>query len=161
MRLITGYKGTADIRVAVESGEVDGLCGFSWASIRATWRKAIESGLVIVMLQNAPKSSPDLQKVPLAISFAKTDEARQLIEAGIHQPSALTYGYSLPPGTPKDRVQILRRALLETVKDPTLTEAGKANLEIAPASGEEIEQSIRDLFKTDPKVVAKLKEVLK
>ena len=44
MRLITGYKGTADIRVAVESGEVDGLCGFSWASIRATWRKAIESG---------------------------------------------------------------------------------------------------------------------
>ena len=162
MRLITGYKGTADIRVAVESGEVDGLCGFSWASIRATWRKAIESGVVVVMLQNAPKSSPDLQKVPLAISFAKTDEARQLIEAGIHQPSALTYGYSLPPGTPKDRVQILRRALLETVKDPDfLTEAGKANLEIAPASGEEIEQSIRDLFKTDPKVVAKLKEVLK
>ena len=77
MRLITGYKGTADIRVAVESGEVDGLCGFSWASIRATWRKAIESGLVIVMLQNAPKPSPDLQKVPLAINFAKTEEARQ------------------------------------------------------------------------------------
>jgi tripartite-type tricarboxylate transporter receptor subunit TctC len=114
------------------------------------------------MLQNAPKSSPDLQKVPLAISFAKTDEARQLVDAGIHQPSALTYGYSLPPGTPKDRVQILRRALLETVKDPDfLTDAGRANLEIAPASGEEIEQSIRDLFKTDPKVVAKLKEILK
>src|SRR5215468_5081228 len=162
MRLITGYKGTADIRVAVESGEVDGICGFSWASVRATWRKPIESGVVIVMLQNTPKSAPDLQKVPLAISFAKTDEARQLIEAGIHQPSALTYGYSLPPGTPKERVQVLRRALLETVKDPDfLAEAGKANLEIAPASGEEIEQSIRDLFKTDPKVVAKLKEILK
>ena len=86
MRLITGYKGTADIRVAVESGEVDGICGFSWASIRATWRKAIESGLVIVMLQNAPKSSPDLQKVPLAISFAKTDEARQLDRRG-HSPA--------------------------------------------------------------------------
>jgi tripartite-type tricarboxylate transporter receptor subunit TctC len=68
----------------------------------------------------------------------------------------------LPPGTPKERVQVLRRALLETVKDPDfLAEAGKANLEIAPASGEEIEQSIRDLFKTDPKVVAKLKEILK
>src|SRR5262249_61303456 len=48
MRLIPGYKGTADIRVAVESGEVDGICGFSWASVRATWRKAIESGVVIV-----------------------------------------------------------------------------------------------------------------
>lgn len=162
MRLVSGYKGTADIRVAVESGEVDGLCGFSWASIRATWRKAIESGQVSVILQNAPKSSPDLQKVPLAISFAKTDEARQLIEAGIHQPSALTYSYSLPPGTPKERVQTLRRAILETIKDPEfLNDAGKANLEIAPASGEEIEQNIRDLFKTDPKVVAKLKEILK
>ena len=65
-------------------------------------------------------------------------------------------------GTPKDRVQILRRALLETVKDPDfLSDAGKANLEIAPASGEEIEQNIRQLFKTDPKVVAKLKETLK
>jgi tripartite-type tricarboxylate transporter receptor subunit TctC len=162
MRLVSGYKGTADIRVAVESGEVDGLCGFSWASIRATWRKAIESGQVSVILQNAPKSSPELQKVPLAISFAKTDESRQLIEAGIHQPSALTYSYSLPPGMPKERVQILRRAFLETVKDPEfLTDAGKANLEIAPASGEEIEQNIRELFKTDPKVVAKLKEILK
>jgi tripartite-type tricarboxylate transporter receptor subunit TctC len=162
MRLVSGYKGTADIRVAVESGEVDGLCGFSWASIRATWRKAIETGQVSVILQNAPKSSPELQKVPLAISFAKTDESRQLIEAGIHQPSALTYSYSLPPGMPKERVQILRRAFLETVKDPEfLTDAGKANLEIAPASGEEIEQNIRELFKTDSKVVAKLKEILK
>jgi tripartite-type tricarboxylate transporter receptor subunit TctC len=162
MRLVSGYKGTADIRVAVEAGEVDGLCGFSWASIRATWRKAIESGQVIVILQNAPKSSPELQKVPLAISFAKTDEARELIEAGIHQPSSLTYGYSLPPGTPKDRVQILRKALLDTVKDQEfLNDAAKANLEIAPASGEEIEQSIRRLFNTDPKVVVKLKVILK
>ena len=162
MRLITGYKGTADIRVAVESGEVDGLCGFSWASVRATWRKSIESGQVVVVLQNAPKAHADLPKVPLAISFAKTAEARQLIEAGVHQPSAITYGYSLPPGTPKERVQILRRAFSQAVKDQDfLADAGRANLEIAPASGEEIEKAIDSLFKTPPAVVAKLKEALK
>jgi tripartite-type tricarboxylate transporter receptor subunit TctC len=162
MRLITGYKGTADIRVAVESGEVDGICGFSWSSVRSTWRKAIESGQVIVVMQNAPKAHADLPKVPLAINFAKTPEARQLIEAGIHQPSAMTYGYSLPPGTPKERMQILRSAFLQAVKDSDfLNDAGKANLEIAPASGEEIEQSIQNLFKTPPAVVAKLREVLK
>jgi tripartite-type tricarboxylate transporter receptor subunit TctC len=162
MRLITGYKGTADIRVAVESGEVDGLCGFSWASVRSTWRKAIESGVVVVVLQSAPKAHGELPKVPLSISFAKTPEGRQLIDAGVHQPSAMTYSYSLPPGTPKDRVQILRRAFLQAVKDPDfLVDAGKANLEIAPASGEEIEQAIGSLFKTPPAVVAKLKEVLK
>ena len=100
--------------------------------------------------------------MPLAISFAKTAEARQLIEAGVHQPSAITYGYSLPPGTPKDRVQILRKAFSQAVKDPDfLSDAGKANLEIAPASGEEIEKAIQSLFKTPPEVVAKLKELLK
>ena len=162
MRLISGYKGTADMRVAVESGEVDGLCGFSWVSVRTTWRKAIESNLVSIMMQSAPKAHPDLPKVPLTIGFAKTPEARQLIEAGVHQPGAMTYGYSLPPKTPKDRVEILRRALSQTVKDADfLGDSGKANLEIAPASGEEIEKAIHNLFKTPPAVVAKLKEVLK
>jgi tripartite-type tricarboxylate transporter receptor subunit TctC len=162
MRLITGYKGTADMRLAVESGEIDGICGFSWASVRSTWRKAIESGQVIVVLQSAPKAHADLSKVPLSISFAKTPEARQLIDAGMHQPSAITYSYSLPPGTPKDRVQLLRKAFSQAVKDPDfLNDAGKANLEIAPASGEEIEQSIQNMFKTPSAVVAKLKDVLK
>lgn len=162
MRLVTGYKGTADIRVAVESGEVDGLCGFSWASVRTTWRKAIESGQVVVVLQTAPKAHADLPKVPLSISFARTADARQLIEAGVHQPSSLTYSYSLSPGTPKDPVQILRKALADSLKDQELLkDAAKANLEIAPASGEQIEQNIRDLFKTDPKIVAKLKDVIK
>jgi tripartite-type tricarboxylate transporter receptor subunit TctC len=162
MRLITGYKGTADIRVAVESGEIDGLCGFSWVSVRSTWRKAIESGQVIIMLQSAAKAHEDLPKVPLSISFAKTAEARQLLEVGVHQPSAVTYGYSLPPATRKDRVQVLRRAFSDTMKDQGfLNDAGKANLEIAPATGEEIEQNVQRMFKTDSRLVAKLKEILK
>jgi len=162
MRLITGYKGTADIRVAVESGEIDGLCGFSWVSVRATWRKAIESGQVVIILQSNGKAHPELPKVPLSISFAKSAEARQLIETGIHQASQVTYGYSLPPNTPKDRVQTLRKAFLQTVKDPDyLHDASKANLEIAPIAGEETEQLIQKMFTTPPDVVAKLKEVLK
>jgi tripartite-type tricarboxylate transporter receptor subunit TctC len=162
LRIISGYKGTADIRVAVESGEVDGLCGFSWASVRATWRKAIESGQVVVVLQSAPKASPDLPNVPVAINFAKTPEARQLIEAGIHTPSSITYTYSLPPGTPQNRVKILRKAFSEMVKDKDfLSDAAKANLEIAPFTGEEVERNIEALFKTPPAVVAKLKDVIK
>ncbi len=162
MRLISGYKGTADMRVAVESGEVDGLCGFSWVSVRTTWRKAIESGQVNIMLQSAPKAHPDLPKVPLSISFAKTADARQLIEVGIHQPSQVTYSYSLPPATPKDRVQALRTAFLQTLKDEQfLKDAAKANLEIVPASGEDIARLIEQMFKTPPAVVTKLKDVLR
>ena len=162
MRLITGYKGTADMRVAVESGEVDGLCGFSWVSVRATWRRAVESGQAVIVLQSAPKAHADLPKVPLSMSFAKSAEARQLIDAGVHQPSSMTYSYSLPPNTPKDRVQILRKAFMQAVKDPELlSDANRANLEIAPASGEEIAHAIENMFKTPAAVVAKLKEVLK
>lgn len=162
MRLVTGYKGTADMRVAVESGEMDGLCGFSWVSVKSTWRRAVESGQAIIILQSAPKAHVELPKVPLTISFAKNAEAKQLIEAGVHQPGAITYGYSLTPGTPKERVQILRRALMQAVKDPDLlNDANKANLEIAPASGEEIAGAIDKMFTTPPAVVAKLKETLK
>jgi tripartite-type tricarboxylate transporter receptor subunit TctC len=115
-----------------------------------------------IILQSAPKAHADLPKVPLSIGFAKTAEARQLIEAGIHQPSAITYSYSIPPGTPKERVQTLRRAFIQTVKDGEfLSDAAKANLEIAPASGEAVERLIQNLFKTPDSVVAKLKEVLK
>src|SRR5258706_919890 len=113
------------------------------------------------MLQSNAKAHADLPKVPLTMSFAKTPEARQLIEAGVHQPSQITYGYSLPPGTPKDRVQILRRGFLQAMKDADfLNDAAKANLEIAPESGEEIEQLIQNMFKTPPTVVAKLKQGL-
>jgi tripartite-type tricarboxylate transporter receptor subunit TctC len=161
-RLISGYKGTADMRVAVESGEVDGLCGFSWVSVRTTWRKAIETNQVGIMLQNAPKPHSDLPKVPLSLGYAKTNEARQLIEAGVHVPSSITYSYSLPPNMSRDRLQLLRKAFSDTMKDPDfLADAAKANLEIAPAAGEAIEESIQNMFKTPPAVVAKLKEVLK
>lgn len=162
LRLITGYKGTADIRIAVEGGEVDGLCGLSWASAKATWRKAIESGKIIVVLQSAPQPHPELPNVPLAINLAKTEEGRQLIQAGIHNPSTTTYSYSLPPGTAKERLQILRRAFAETVKDAEfLAEAKKASLEVNPVLGEEVERLIQGFFKIDPALVAKLKEILK
>jgi hypothetical protein len=86
--------------------------------------------------------------VPLAISYAKTDEARDLIRAGLHDMSTVIRNYTLPPATPKDRVQLLRNAFLATLKDPKFAaEAGKANLEIEPSSGEELEKTVKGLFK--------------
>jgi tripartite-type tricarboxylate transporter receptor subunit TctC len=68
----------------------------------------------------------------------------------------------LSPGTPKDRVEILRKAFMETVKDPELlSEATKANLEINPGSGEDLERNVRDLLRLEPAVVERLKEILK
>ena len=162
LRVASGYKGTSEIRLAVEGGEVFGLCGLSAASAKATWKKQLEVGTVTIVLQNAPQPHPDLpSNIPLAIKLAKTDEGRQLINVGIHTPSAITYVYSAPPGTSQERVQILRRAFLMTTKDPEfLAEASKANLEVSAASGEDVEKMVADLFKLEPGVLSKLKEVL-
>lgn len=161
IQLVTGYKGTAPIKLAAESGEIDGGC-WAWESIKVMWRAGLEAGDVNIVLQAVPKAVPDLTKVPLAIELAKTDEARKLIQAGIHDTAAITRPYALPPGTPKDRVQILRRAFRETLKDKDfLAEALKSKLDIDPLGGEEVEKIVAGLFKLDRATVAKMAEILK
>lgn len=160
IRIVSGYKGTADIRIAAESGEIDGSA-WGWDSMRGTWQKAIEQGTVVVVLQTVPKPFPDLPRVPLAIDLAKTQEARQLIEAGIHYPSKITKPFVLPPGTPDERVQILRKALQETLKDKAfLAETEKAKLGLNPATGDDLKQTIEGIFKLDSALLAKLKDIL-
>jgi tripartite-type tricarboxylate transporter receptor subunit TctC len=161
IQVVMGYKGTSDMRLAAESGELAGAC-FQWESIKTTWRKGLDSGDLVVVIQTNPKRHPELANVPNAIEEAKSDEARQLIRAGLHDPAAMTRPYSLPPETPKERVQILRKAFLETFKDPSfVAEAKKSNLEVDPVSGEELEILIKGVFKLEPSLVAKLKDVLK
>lgn len=83
IQLVSGYKGTADIRLAADSGELAGGC-WAWESIKVTWRQALDAKNVVVVLQTIPKPHPELPTIPLAINFAKTDEAKKLVEAGIH-----------------------------------------------------------------------------
>jgi tripartite-type tricarboxylate transporter receptor subunit TctC len=159
IQVVTGYKGTAEIRLAADSGELAGVC-FAWESMRATWRAGLEAGQVVPVLQVTPNGFPDLPGVPLAISLAKTDEARRLIQVA-HNTSAYARPFSLPPGTPKERVRILRTAFAETLKDrELLAEAEKAKLTLDPVTGEELERMVADLFTLDPALLARLKEIL-
>lgn len=160
IQLVSGYKGTADIRLAADSGEIAGGC-WAWESVKVTWRPALERKDVVVVLQAIPKSHPELTSVPLAINFAKTDEAKKLIDAGIHDTQIFTRPYVLPPGTPKERVQVLRKAFLDTFKDKEfLDEATKSKLDVDPIPGEQVEQIVAGLFKLDPALLAKLKQIL-
>jgi tripartite-type tricarboxylate transporter receptor subunit TctC len=160
IQLIAGYKGTAEIRMAAESGELAGGC-WTWDSMRATWTRAIDSGEAVVVLQILSKPHRELPDVPLATKYAKNDQARQLIQIGIEEPAEYYRPYALPPGTPKDRVQLLRRAFLQTLKDPEfLADAHKAKLDVEPISGEDLEKRVAKLFHLSPALVAKLKEIL-
>jgi len=160
IQVVTGYKGTAEIRLAAESGEVAGAC-WAWESMRATWRRALDAGEAIPILQVTSKPLPDLARVPLAIGLAKTEEARRLIQVGIQDGSAYSRPFMAPPGTPKERVQVLRKAFQDTLNDKAfLAEAEKAKLTLDPVAGEELERLIAELFTLDPAFVDKLKAVL-
>lgn len=161
LQLVSGYKGTADVRLAFNSGEVAGLSN-SWESTKSTWRKELETGDLKLVLQVTLKPHPEFPKLPMALSYAKTDEARLLISTVARVHGATVRPYVLPPNTPKDRVQIIRKAFMDTMKDPEfLAEAKKANLDINPADGAELEQNVKDILKLDPALIAKLKEILK
>lgn len=161
IQLVTGYKGTAPIRLAAESGEIAGAC-WAWESVKVTWKKALDAGEINVVLQALLKPHPDLPKVPLAIDLAKTDEAKRLIQAGIHDSAAITRPYVLPPRTPKERVLVLRKAFMETMKDKEfLAEAEKSKLDIDPLTGEEVHGIVARLFNLDAPTVNKLRDILK
>ena len=99
--------------------------------------------------------------MPLANDFAKTEEGRRLLKYGIQDTAIITRPYFLAPGTPKARVQLLRKAFAETLKDPELlAEAKKASLDIQYVSGEETDEVVQGLFKIEPGFIARMKQVL-
>jgi tripartite-type tricarboxylate transporter receptor subunit TctC len=161
IHLVRGYKGTAEIRLAAQSGEIAGGC-WPWESLRPTWRQALDAGEAAVVLQVSDKRLSDLPGVPMALDLARTDEARQLIHTGIIVPTTVSRLYALPPATPADRVRTLRAAFLRTLSDPEfVNDARQAQLDIDPVAGEEVERLVGELFRTPPPVLAKLKELLR
>jgi len=160
-QMVSGYKGTADVRLAFNSGEILGVCN-SWESFKSTWSKELAAGEVVIVLQAVAKPHSEQPKLPLAINYAKTEEAQKLIRALVHSVGPTARPYVLPPGTPKDRTQILRKAFIDTFKDPDfLADATKARLDLNPLDGAELEKNVREVFNLDPKLIPRAKEILK
>jgi tripartite-type tricarboxylate transporter receptor subunit TctC len=161
VQVVAGYKGSADMRMAAESGEVGGIC-VGWDAVRSTWRKSIDSGDARVIFQALPTPHPELAKIPLAINYAKTEEARQLIAVGIHTKSAVYRPYVLLPKTPKHVVESLRRAFSATLQDPAfLDDAKRASLDVDPIGANELQKEVAAIFSLNSTTVDKLRDILK
>ncbi len=159
MEVIDGYKGGADARLAVESGEVDGYCG-SWGTVESVWRSAYDSKKIIPVLQASLKSDPKHKNIPLAISYAKTEEGRDLLKVAdnVH---VVQFPFSVPPGMAKDRLALLQQAFMRAFKDPQLiTEAKKSQLDVEPVDGPTLAKTLAGLYDLKPSTVAQLKEIL-
>ncbi len=159
LEVVEGYKGGAEARLAVESGEVESFCG-SWQATKTAWRGALEAGKIRVVLQVTLKSHPELKEVPVAIKYAKNDEARLLLNVADNT-HGYQFAYSVPPGTPADRLKVLQDGFIKTLKDPELlAEARKAQMEIAPTDGPTIAKAFASLYDLTPGVIARLKDIL-
>jgi tripartite-type tricarboxylate transporter receptor subunit TctC len=160
MKVIAGYPGGNDVNLAMERGEVQGRCGWSWSSLQATHKDWLTQKKIVVLVQLALSKHPDLPDVPLVTDLAKTDEQRQILKL-IFARQVMGRPYLAPPGVPPERVEALRRAFLDTMKDPDfLAEADTAQLEIKPVTGPEIEKLVKEVYETPPAIAAKAAQVL-
>jgi tripartite-type tricarboxylate transporter receptor subunit TctC len=161
LKLVTGYPGGNEMTLAVERGEVDGRCGWSWGSIKATrpdWTSG--SGKLNVLLQMAIDRSPDLPEVPTIYEKAADQRQRDIVKLIVSR-QILARPFAAPPGIPDDRKQALRQAFDATMKDPDfLKEAQAMGLEINPVSGPEIEKLIAELYATPKDVVEQARVVI-
>jgi len=156
-KIVEGYPGGNDVVLAMERGEVKGRCGWSWSSVMSTHKSWIDDKKMIVLVQLSLSKHPALPDVPLVTDFAKTDEQRQILKM-VFARQVMGRPYLAPPNLPPDRLATLRQAFTETMADKDfLAEADKAELEINPVSGADVERLVKEVYATPPDIVAKAK----
>jgi len=160
-KIISGYPGGNDVVLAMERGEVEGRCGWSWSTITATHPDWVKDKKIHLLVQLALEKHPDLPDVPVIVDLAKTTEQRQIIKL-IFARQVVGRPYLAPPGIPKDRLEILRKAFMETMVDQDfLADANKSKLEIAPVTGDKVEALVKEIYETPPAVAEKAGALLK
>lgn len=160
-KIVSGYPGGNDIVLGMERGELDGRCGWSWSSVKATHQAWIAEKKLVVLAQLSLAKHPELPDVPLVIDLAKTEEQRQILKLVLAR-QVMGRPYLAPPDLPAERVATLRAAFMETMNDKDFrADADKAQLEINPVSGEEVQKLVSEVYATPPEVIAKAKAAAK
>ncbi|MFL5096021.1 MAG: Bug family tripartite tricarboxylate transporter substrate binding protein, partial [Xanthobacteraceae bacterium] len=160
-KIVTGYPGGNEIGLAMERGEVQGRCGWSWSSVKSTHQQWYEQKKFNILVQLALSKHPDLPDVPLVVDLAKTDAERQILKL-IFARQVMGRPFLAPPDVPRDRAEALRKAFMDTLQDKDfLADADKAQMEINPVSGAEIEKLVKEEHQTSPDIAHKAAALLR
>jgi tripartite-type tricarboxylate transporter receptor subunit TctC len=163
LKIVSGYKGTADVRLALDSGEVDGFFN-TWTSSKITSYDKIKSGEWVLLAQMTETPMKDLivPNVPTIQKIARSEEQRLLLKYGTSTPNDFGKVYVLPPGVPADRAQALESAFARVFNDKDLrADATKGKLEIDPLIGSAIQKLVVEFLGMPADVKNKLQTVLK
>lgn len=159
-RVVSGYPGTRQIVMAIESGEVGGVCGVSWSGMMLQKPDWLESGYLKPIVQNNLKGSPAVSAkgVAKAVDFARSTEDRQVLEL-IFAQQEFGRPFVAAPATPAARVALLRKAFMAAMKDQALlAEAASMKLDIDPVSGEELQALSARLYAMPAALVERAKD---
>ncbi len=160
MKIVSGYPGGNDVVLALERGEVEGRCGWSWSTVMATHADWIKQKKLHILVQLALQKHPDLPDVPLITELAQSREQEQLLKL-IFARQAVGRPYLAPPGIPKDRLALLRQAFTETMTDKDfLADAERSKVEIVPVDGAHVEQLMKEVYETPEPIVKKAAAIL-
>ena len=156
IRLATGFPGTTDITLAMQRGEVDGLCGISWSTIKSRYPDWVAQKKINVLLQAARVKDPGIaQCARWPMISTHTPEQRQILNFVLAS-QIMARPFTAPPGIPAERKAILRAAFDETMKDPAfLADAARIQLDVDPVSGADVDALIASFYATPKDVVAK------
>jgi tripartite-type tricarboxylate transporter receptor subunit TctC len=158
-KIVSGYPGTREANLAMERGEVQGIGGITWASVKATMGDLLAGKKLVVLGQYGLNKHPELPDVPQVPSFAKTPEERSALLLLL---ATQEFGrpYIAPPGLPEDIAEALRTSFLKTLEDPEfLAEARKRGLDIDATSGAEIQNLVEQLYATPPETVERVRKI--
>ena len=161
--VVAGYKGTADILLAMERGEVDGLCGFDWSSLKSQRPGWIRDKTANILAQVNLGPDPELTRlgVPQIWKYVKSDDDRKAVELVISQ-QVFGRPYLAPPGVPAEQIRILRAAFTATMQDKDFrADAEKTRIDIAPSSGEKVQELVEKIYATPKAIVERAKELVK
>ena len=161
-KIIRGYKGSVDITLAMEKGEVDGICGLDWSSLASHKADWVKNNRMHVILQVAPDEHAGLaaRGVPPLWRYVKNEDSRRVLDLIVGQ-QVFGRPFKLPPGTPPERVAVLRKAFDATMADPAfLADAQKMNIEITPASGARVQEVVAKMYASPASIVKRAREAL-
>jgi tripartite-type tricarboxylate transporter receptor subunit TctC len=160
-KIVSGYPGGNDVNLAMERGEVQGRCGWSWSSVIATRMNWFKEHKINVLMQLALEKHEDLPNVPLVVDLAKNNEDRATLRL-IFARQVLGRPFLAPPDVPADRAAALRTAFMATMKDKQfLADAQSAKLEITPVSGESVQKIMMESARIDPKILKRAASYVK
>lgn len=160
-KIVTGYPGGNELTIAMERGETEGWCGWSWTSVKRRVPTWLKEKKVNILVQGALDKAPDLPNVPLAIELVKNENDRKLLQLMLSD-TRIASPLIAPEGVPASRVKELRDGFDAMMKDAEfLKEADKLGIEIEPTPGVQLQAAVNEMFALPPEIVNRAKELLK